>query len=568
MSKTNESASDGETTVGGFFMEKSRKRVKTALVIFIIPVLALAGRLFYIQILCHDEFAEAATSQHEIAVEGLDTRGQILDRNLKPITGGSYQYYYIVKKERMTAEYRSLLDMMGGSQIASADSDYYVYRTEDYDDEGNQRLKDGCNAYVFRSRSRYSASQPACHLVGYLNQAEKRGVSGLEYLFEKKLKAGENRLVLTADAAGNILPGIAPSIKSSEKLADEDRGVVTSIELGLQKKCESLLSKFSSGACIVADCASGEILAMASVPTFNPNNISQYLTEDSDCLINKSLQAAYPPGSVFKLVVAAAALENGICTTDRKYRCEGHIEAEGVSVACSTAPDGGHGEIDMDEAIAKSCNCYFVQLGQAVGREKILEMACRLGLGSKVFEDFPEETSGYVPETGETAIQDISNISIGQGRLLATPLQVSGITAIIAGGGTAGPLRLLAGEGAAPASQAVPAGAGTGTEKEQVISTQTALKLQNMMKSVMTYGTGSHVEWTVPVWGKSGTAEASRKGRDVKDCWFTGYCDIAAAEGKVKRFVITVFAEDGTSGSATALPVFKEIVEYLSNIRG
>ena len=89
-----------------------------------------------------------------------------------------------------------------------------------------------------------------------------------------------------------------------------------------------------------------------------------------------------------------------------------------------------------------------------------------------------------------------------------------------------------------------------------------------MMKSVMTYGTGSHVKWTVPVWGKSGTAEASRKGRDVKDCWFTGYCDIAAAEGKVKRFVITVFAEDGTSGSATALPVFKEIVEYLSNIRG
>ena len=116
-------------------MEKSRKRVKTALVIFIIPVLALAGRLFYIQILCHDEFAEAATSQHEIAVEGLDTRGQILDRNLKPITGGSYQYYYIVKKERMTAEYRSLLDMMGGSQIASADSDYYGYRTEDYDDD-------------------------------------------------------------------------------------------------------------------------------------------------------------------------------------------------------------------------------------------------------------------------------------------------------------------------------------------------------------------------------------------------------------------------------------------------
>ena len=127
-------------------MEKNIKRVKTALLIFMVPVLALSVRMFYIQVMCHDKFAEAASFQHEIAVEGLDTRGQILDRNMKPVTGGSYQYYYIIKKKRMTAECENLLDMLGGSQIASSDSDYFVYRTEDYDDSINDRLKAACGA--------------------------------------------------------------------------------------------------------------------------------------------------------------------------------------------------------------------------------------------------------------------------------------------------------------------------------------------------------------------------------------------------------------------------------------
>ena len=126
-------------------MEKNRKRVTTALLIFMVPVIALTGRLFYIQILCHDAFKEAATSQYEMAVEGMDTRGQIYDRNLKPLTGGSYQYYYIIKKERMTPECKNLLSLLDGSQIAAADSDYFVYRTETYSSDINEKLKNGCS---------------------------------------------------------------------------------------------------------------------------------------------------------------------------------------------------------------------------------------------------------------------------------------------------------------------------------------------------------------------------------------------------------------------------------------
>ena len=221
--------------------------------------------------------------------------------------------------------------------------------------------------------------------------------------------------------------------------------------------------------------------------------------------------------------------------------------------------------------MAKSCTCYFAQLGRDTGAEKILETAEKLGLGSAVLENFPEENTGFVPDEETTALQDISNISIGQGQLLATPLQIARMTGIIAQGGNDVPLQLLAEQGAVSASQAVPASSEGLEGRRQVITPQTAETLQDLMGGVMTRGTGFYPDWTMAVWGKSGTAEASCRGREVKDCWFTGFCDVNLPDGgetesaAAKRLVITVFAEDGVSGSATALPIFREITEYLQS---
>lgn len=554
----------------------NKKRMITAAVIFAVLLILLLCRLFYIQIMCHNDLAEAAVSQYEISLEGMDTRGRIFDRNMKPITGGTYQYYYIIKNKKLTVEGENLLKELHARQLASSDSDYRVYRTETYSEEINEKLKEGCGAYVFASTSRYSDSQPACHLVGYLNESEKRGVYGLERLYEERLKADNRKLVIRADAGGNILKGRGPYIRGFDNSVPEDNSLVTSLELGLQKKCESLLEDVGSGACIVTDSGSGQVLAMASVPAFNPNRIPDYISdvasEDSDCLINKSLQAAYPPGSVFKLVVAAAALENGICTPEKKYECAGEAEVEGICISCSTAPEGGHGKIDMYEAMAKSCNCYFARLGKDIGAEKILEMAEKLGFGQTVLNDFPEENQGFLPDQDSTAAQDISNISIGQGQLLATPLQIARMTGIIANCGTEGSLSLTADYETSSASLTVPVSQPKTEEKtdglQHVISPQTAETLQELMRGVMTEGTGFYRDSTIPVWGKSGTAEAFCRGKEVKDCWFTGFCDVstvqtAAESAGTKRLVVTVFAEDGVSGSATALPIFREITQYM-----
>lgn len=533
-------------------MEKiNRGRIIAVICIFGVLMVLLAGRLAYIQIVCHDEFSSAVKIQYEIPIEGLDTRGTILDRNGTALTGGVKEYYYIIPKRKQSQELSLLTRHIEGRQVAKDSSEYLVYRTSKFDEETSDILKEKFDAYVFATTARYSDEQTACHLIGYLNENQKTGVSGIELMKQDVLEASGSNLTLWADAAGNVIKGIAPAIngKGFSKGVLKDRSVLTTIDRRLQHVCEKSLSdKTDSGAAVVMDGESGEILAWASAPTFNPNTIEEYLIGDGDCLINKVSQGAYAPGSVFKIVTAAAALENGICTAEQEFECMGEATVEGVTLSCSTAPEEGHGMIDMEEAMAYSCNCYFAQLGDMVGSDKISEMAQKFGFGSRVLTDFPEETTGNMPKEDEVGPWDVSNLSIGQGQILATPLQVMKMTAIIAGGGTAPKPHVIMEESAESTAE---------LPQDRIISRQTASAIEEMLSQVMEYGTGT-AAWPVPVFGKTGTAEAGGADNPIKNCWFTGYCDIGE-----KTYVITVLAEDGSSGSHNALPVFRNIVDFL-----
>lgn len=140
----------------------NKKRVKGFAVFFAVMAVLLAARLAYIQIFCHDEFTAAAVSQYEITVEGLDTRGVILDRNSMPLTGGVKEYYYIISRKLKDGRLKSLTEDIDGQQIAKKTSAYLVYRTESFDRDINDILKKDYGAYVFQTSSRYSDDQLAC----------------------------------------------------------------------------------------------------------------------------------------------------------------------------------------------------------------------------------------------------------------------------------------------------------------------------------------------------------------------------------------------------------------------
>ncbi|MGN1412738.1 MAG: peptidoglycan D,D-transpeptidase FtsI family protein [Anaerovoracaceae bacterium] len=543
---------------GNNLRQRQNGRLKLTAAVTTIVFAALICRLFYLQILSHDDLQAAAVSQYQVAVEGLDTRGQIFDRNLEPLTGGTEQYIYFLETDRLDGEAEALLASVSARQISvipGANPRYTVYRSQIFDPIANQRLKEDYGAYALCTSARYSDSQTACHLLGYLNESEKKGVSGLEKACEQTLAAESRDLVLWADSSGGILSGISPKLVGGESLREGN--LVTTLDGGLQRACETALAdRDASGAVLVSELETGEILAWASSPVFNPNTVEAYLTDGGDCLVDKCIQGVYAPGSVFKVVVAAAALESGIVDPEAVYDCDGQDTVGGITLGCTMGPAGGHGPVNMKEAMARSCNCYFAVLGEKVGTERILDMARRLGLGSLVFSRFTEETAGNLPAAASLGEWDISNLSIGQGSLQVTPAQVHRMMSIVCGGGRTVKLKVVKGQGdGADAEDGGDQGAGGA---KQILPASVAGILEEMLAAVMEEGTGRSSLRSVPAWGKTGTAETVRAGEAVSDCWFSGCCQVGET-----RFVITVLVEDGTSGSSSALPIFDAMADYL-----
>ncbi len=522
-----------------------RKRLQLLLGLAVLFWSVLAARLYYWQVVCHEELSAAAVSQYQVTAEGLDTRGAILDRNLQPLTGGTQQYYYFIKKERTDSRAMELLTAAGAEKVSAPQnisSGWDVYRTVYFDETVTWNLKEAYGVYTFSGMSRYSDNQTACHLIGYLNQSENRGVSGLEQMYEEILKPEDRSLTLWADGVGSLLLNVPP--KQSGKWTLTRNHLVTTLDYGLQKFCESAFSTANlEGTVLVSDTESGEILAWVSSPSFNPNQIDAHLTEGGSNLVNRCIQGLYAPGSVFKVVVAAAALESGIVHPRDVYECTGKTEVNGVKLGCKAGPADGHGMVDMYDAMAVSCNCYFSQLGARLGTEKILDMARHLGFGAVVFESFPEESAGYLPASDECGPWDVSNLSIGQGKILVTPVQVQQMMGIVASGGMLHPLTVAA---------------DSGSDAKRILSEYTAVQLVDMLQQVMEEGTGSGMEWPGLAAGKTGTAEASRDGLLVNNCWFSGFC-----RTEEKCYTVTVLVEQGVSGSASAVPVFHDIYEYM-----
>ena len=168
-------------------MEKSNiRRIRITAALFAITAFLLAVRLFYVQVVCHDELKAAAVVQYEIPVIGLDTRGMITDRNSMPLTGGTKDCYYLIRKEKEDGELRRLMTENGARRVDTDSPDYLVYRTESRDEELGKLIEERYEAYIFETRSRYRGRQIACHLIGYINEDQGRGVSGLELMCEDR----------------------------------------------------------------------------------------------------------------------------------------------------------------------------------------------------------------------------------------------------------------------------------------------------------------------------------------------------------------------------------------------
>ena len=525
-----------------------RGRLRFFLVCVIICMAALAGKLAVVQIADRERYEEVAARQQQITLEGIDKRGTIYDRGGKPLTGVGEEYIYLLRKDKMDGEAKKLLAAMGTRKLSERSERYDLYCCSAYHKEETEQLQDGYGAFVMRTPKRYADEQTAVHVIGYVSGRDGEGVSGLEENFDDWLSQRDKVVYAVADGANYIIPGFG--IRNS---TDRDCGLVTTLDAEIQREAEKILARQDfSGAVVVAEVRTGEVLACASSPVFDPNRIKNYLNSSKKELLNLASQGLFAPGSVFKIVVTAAALEQGAADENTTFFCRGYEEIGGIRIKCSTGGAAGHGEITLRDAFKKSCNCAFIQLGQKTGAENVLEEARRLGLDQKTLTGISGEKTGRLPKSSEVMGAGAANLSIGQGELLVTPLGICRMTQIIANGGKSAGFKLV--RGTVENGVLTPF---SGKDEKRLMSQKTSELLRSFMIDTVASGTASNIS-DVSAGGKTGSAEATEEGEEVVHGWFTGFLP-----AKDPRYVITVFAEQGGSGRAAAVPVFGELARFL-----
>ena len=358
-------------------------------------------------------------------------------------------------------------------------------------------------------------------------------------------------MVCTLDGLQRPIAGIEPEIRES----GSGRGIALTLDRDIQQVIqEAGTEMLDKGAIVVMDPYSGEILAAASFPAFDPGDLSAAVFDTENTpMINRAF-LAYSVGSTFKTVTAAAALEAGIPLTEVN-ECTGRVDISGQIFRCHKR--SGHGELDMLDAMKESCNPYFIGLGQKIGGAALLEAAKRFGFGEKVIlAEGISVSAGNLP-SARSMINPAAaaNLSFGQGELTASPVQIARMMAAVVNGGILVTPRLVLGEtdGRNIFREAAPL-------KKQIVDRNVAAQLQTFLIHCVMVAEGQNaLPQTVTAGGKTATAQTGRydsDGNEMEHGWFAGFFPAVNPS-----FVAVVFSENSGFGNATAAPVFARIAD-------
>jgi penicillin-binding protein 2 len=452
----------------------------------------------------------------------------------------------------------------------------------------------GINIEVVPQR-RYRLAAASSHLLGHLGEIDQKelkqdfysnyargeliGKCGIEKWGEEYLRGENGGYQTEVDALGNkknILAQINPT-SGSDLLLTIDYRAQQAAEEQLQGK---------TGAVVAMDPMQGDVFALASSPGFDPNLFSRNIDQAEwekliknpfNPLLNRALQSQQPPGSVFKLVVAIAALEEGLVDPEKQVFCSGSFSAGSHVFRCWRKE--GHGAVNLRRAIVESCDVYFYQLGSTIGIDNIAKYATMLGLGEKTGIDLDDEKSGVIPSPAWKAKRfgtswhrgETINTAIGQGYVLTTPLQIAAAFCGIANGSFVPRPRLVSSitEGSDVTPMPV------FKRKEFQLAPRTVAFIKDALSGVVNEprGTGSKARIEgLTVAGKTGTAQviSAKAATAVKnpDDWDDHAWFVAFAPAEDPKIVVSVLIEHGGHGGSTAAPIAKKVIEAFYNSPG
>jgi penicillin-binding protein 2 len=562
-----------------------------SLVILLIVTLALFGaigsRLAYLQLVQGERNRELANENRIRLLPRPPVRGRIFDRNGKVLVSNRLSYaVYLWPIDNSEEEWQPILrklariidipleDIRGRIEQAGYESPFLLRIARDISPAELTALVE------FQSQLRGVQIEPesernypngdlAAHVLGYTGEVDSEslddlkddgyrlgdivGQLGVEAAFESQLRGEWGGQQVEVDGMGRVLEVIG------EQPAISGDNVTLTLDLEIQKVAENALGD-RIGAIVAMDPQNGAVLAMVSRPTFDPNLFSSPITSSQweelqrldNPFVNRALQG-YPPASTFKIVTTTAAIESGTYSPNTVLPTFPFIQAGGIQFWDWNKT--GFGPLSFQGAMAWSSDTFFYQTAQAMGHLPLIQWTRRYGFGQKTgIEIASEESAGLVPDEAwkREVLNDIwyqgdtINMSIGQGYLLGSPLQVAGMFAIVANGGYRVTPHLLKDNEAAQ------------NWRESInLSPETLRVLDEGLRQVITSGTGQGINdpSLPPIAGKSGTAEDPPR---LSHAWFGAYAPMDNPE-----ILVVAFAENsGGGGSKVAAPMVKQVLDY------
>ena len=556
----------------------------------------LAGRMFYMQFIKKDEYRTLSDNNRIKMILLSPTRGQIFDSDGVIIAKNNTCFRLLLDKNgnpKYSEEINHLVEILelddyqideikrrmskGGRRVAAIVIDCLDWNQVAVIEE---RKADFKSLFIDTGFERfYKSGLSTAHLIGYLgrpgtgedeptklaDETFKVGKGGIEKFYEEHLRGEFGFKRIEVNALGKYVRELG---KSASKPGND---LYLNINAELQ---ENALKHMNAQGCsaIVMDCTNGNVIICASTPSFDPNKFGKLSNQYWNSLINdpykplidKTTKSLYPPGSVFKIITALAALEAGI-DPDNKIICTGAPILGGNSFRCSRSR--GHGALNMVDALKHSCNHYIYAVARQTGADKIIEVANRFGLGKPTGVDLPGELSGFVPNKQwkmekygtKWGVGDTLNLSIGQGFILATPMQLACLITAIASNG-----KLF--------SPKIAVGAPNYVQLDLQQSNLEIIKtaLFNTMNTPGGTGYLSRLDYkSMHMAGKTGTAQVQAKKNASDDlsrdniAWgsrnhaiFSGY-----APFDNPKYAISIYFDHGGGGGRASAPIAKKIMQ-------
>ncbi len=491
-----------------------RKRIISLICVFCILITGTAGRIGYI-IFSGEYNVSSGYNSYTLTLGKLYPT--VYDCNLNKLTNKDSKYVAVIRpNEKCLTELENLFTFKEIKEIKTELQKGYPVVREIYDYSPCKYIQ------VFETINRNNDIDILLKTVQQYNNDV----------------IGKKNINFTVDAKGRLLDGDSGTV--IEDNYTSSKGVSLTIDNKIQKIVNDSAKSMKKGAVVVLDVRTNNILACYSAPN---DNINRAFTP-------------YSVGSVFKLVVTAAALENNLSI---QYNCNGSIVVGDTTFSCQK--NKAHGNENLKSALANSCNCYFVQLALSLGEDRILEMAEKLGFGNRtVFCNDWEISNGNLPSKSFLQSKgQLSLLGFGQGSLTATPLQFASAVSSFANGGYYAEPSLIIGN---------VDDSGNLIKNEEkdltwVMNEKTAKTIREYMRYVVTNGTGRHAEFNNNSAGKTSTAQSGRYvgDKEILNTWFAGFYPYDNP-----KYSIVVMTEDGTSGSSDCCPIFRTIVEKLDNL--